>query len=134
MSGGNFSGGSFSGAVGGFSVDSSVIPDTHDDPGGWRKEERKDERKRVEEHKRSKEQLRTDLEQAWTAVTGHPEESVIKEAIAIAKPALPKRARSFARGRAIPSPQFDLLSEFKRQQLISLWRDLQEEEEILLWM
>ena len=131
MSGGNFSGGSFSGAIGGFSVDA----DTHDSAeGGWRKEERHDARKRVEEHKRSKEQLRGDLEQAWTAITGHPEESVVKEAIAIAKPALPKRARSFARGRAIPTPQFDVLSEFKKQQLISLWRDLQEEEEILLWM
>ena len=132
MSGGNFSGGSFSGAIGGFSVDS--LADTHDDPGGWRKEERHDARKRVEEHKRSKEQLREDLERAWKSVTGHPEESVVKEAIAIAKPALPKRARSFARGRAIPTPQFDVLSEFKKQQLISLWRDLQEEEEILLWM
>lgn len=126
----NFFGGAFFG--GGFFGPGVEDTDTHD--GGWRKEEWHDERKRANEFKRTKEQLRADLEAAWTAITGHPEESVIKEAIAIAKPALPKKAQSFQRGRAIPTPQFDVLSEFKRQQLISLWRDLQEEEEILLWM
>lgn len=111
-----------------FQIDTTpnvVVFDTHD--GGH-------ERKRVEEFKRSKEQLRADLEGAWQAITEHPEPAVIKEAVAIAKPAMSKAARKIVAGKPMGKPNFDVLSQFRLRQLMQLHQDLQDEEEILMFM
>jgi hypothetical protein len=124
MSAGNFFGGQFFG--GGFfgSITPTVVIDTHDGP----------ERKRVEEFKRSKEQLRADLEGAWQAITEHPEPAVVMEAVQIAKPAMSKAARKIVADKPVGKPNFDILSQFRLRQLMQLHQDLQDEEEILLFM
>ncbi len=121
---GNFFGGQFFG--GGFfgSITPTVVIDTHDGP----------ERKRVEEFKRSKEQLRADLEGAWKEITEEAPQTVIQEAMQIVKPAMQKSARKMVGGKPIGKPNFDLLSQFRLRQFLQLHQDLQDEEEILMFM
>ena len=122
---GNFFGGQFFG--GGFfgAINPPVTIDTHDG---------EPERKRVEEFRRSKEQLRADLEGAWKEITEEAPLAVVKEAMQIVKPAMQKAARKMVGGKPIGKPNFDLLSQFRLRQFLQLHQDLQDEEEILLFM
>ena len=115
-----------------FQIDATptVVIDTHD--GGKEHSER--ERKRVEEFRRSKEQLRADIEGAWKAITESGEPTVIAEAVQIAKPAIPKVALRRSTPAKPPMPNFDVLSQFRLRQLMQLHQDMMDEEEILLFM
>lgn len=118
--------------------------DTHDGGGGAhrRKREAEADRKRLEDRRRQNESFRRAAEKIWRALAGHPEPSVVKQALEIAKPAIEKKTapvrRSMRTGKPVPVsaplPNFDALSDFRLQQLIALANEIEEEETILLLM
>ncbi len=126
----NFFGGAFFG--GGFFGPGHSTGDTHDGESARRHSE--SERKRVDEFRRSKEKLRADVESAWKEITEEAPPAAIQEAMQIVKPAMQKSARKMVGGKPIGKPNFDLLSQFRLRQFMQLHSDLQDEEEILLFM
>lgn len=94
----------------------------------------KQEKKRREEWAAANQRRKDEILKAWKALTEHPEPSVVAEAKEIAKPALPPQKQSKPVPLSAQTLDLAELSIFRATQLLEMYREIEEEEQILLLM